>query len=163
MANFKQGTLIGLKKDNIYYYYLILSEPRYFGCRWAYAFHKTSTNLKSKNEVLAKYGEGFHALIDFNREINQKIIHILGNGIDVSPYQVHKNSKVRIDKPGGGHEWYIFNSELRILRKQKKLKTAQIDFPVASGITCGDAIQLIDKKWKTEQVVEKEGQRQFPI
>lgn len=163
MKNCKQGTLIGSKKDNIYYYYLILSEPRYFGCRWAYAFHKTSKKLKSKNEVLAGYGEGFHALIDFNRNVDEKSIQILGSGIDISSYQVDKNSKVRIDKPGGGHEWYIFNPELRILKKQKILKTAQIDFPVASGITCGDAKQLIDKKWRTKQVVEEEGQGQFPI
>lgn len=122
MNNCKPGTLIGLKKDNIYYYYLILSEPRYFGCRWAYAFHTTSKKLKPQNEVLAGYGEGFHALIDFNRNVDEKSIQILGNGVDISSYQVDKNLKVRIDKPGGGHEWYIFNPELQILRKQKNTK-----------------------------------------
>ncbi len=155
MANFTNGTLIALKKDNIYYYYLILSDPKYFGCRWAYAFHNSSEKLKSKDEVLAGYGEGFHALIDFDKKIDKKNIHIVGNGIDISPYQVNKNLKVRIDKPDGGHEWYIFNQDFQILHKQKQLEKNQLKLPVVSGMTCKNAVKLIDKKWRIVQIVEE--------
>lgn len=163
MANFEKGTLIGLKKDNRYYNYLVLSEPVYFGCQWAYAFHQKSEKLLTANEILAGFGEGFHALIDFKNNVDEKNTRAISKGIDIEPYMVEENSKVRIDKPDGGHEWYIFNSKLQILRKQQTLKTPQIKFPVASGITCRDASQLIDKKWKTEQIVEEEGRGQFPI
>lgn len=164
MANFKKGNLIGIKKENGFYYYLILSKPMFFGCQWTYAFHQKSEKLLSTGDVLSGYGEGFHALIDFKKEERSKknIFKISGN-IDTKPYQVKKNSKVRIDKPDGGHVWYIFNTNLQILREQKNLKDTQVTLPIASGITCGDAQLLIDKKWKTDQVVEEEGRGQFPI
>lgn len=163
MADFKKGYLLGIKKDDMHYYYLVLSEPMFFGCQWAYAFHKTSKILESKRAILSWYGEGFHALIDFNLQLNEFKIYKISEDINIEPYRVEKNSKVRIDQPGGGHEWYIFNPELQILRKQKKLKSRQMNLPIASGITCRDANQLIDKKWKTGQIVEEEGQGQFPI
>lgn len=163
MEKVKQGILIAIKKDSRYYYYLILSKPLFFGCRWAYAFHETSETLRTKSEVLESYGKGFHALIDFKSEIEEKDISIIANGIDTEPYQVKENSKVRIDQPGGGYMWYIFNPDLQILRKQNTLKSTQVSLPVASGITCGDANQLIDKKWNPEQIVKEEGQGQFPV
>lgn len=163
MTTVTSGDLLGFKKYRDYYYYLVLSEPLYYGCRWAYAFHKKSDALLSKTELLCSSEEGFHALIDFKTKLNQKYIFKIGEGINIEPYKVTMNSKVRIDKPGGGHEWYIFNPQLQILKKQKKLNTAQIKFPIASGITCDDANLLIDKKWKTDQVVEEEGKGQFPI
>ena len=163
MTDFKNGDLLGIKEDSNYYYYLVLSEPMYFGCRWAYAFHKKSENLLKREEVLSGDVEGFQALVDFQTRIDTKNIHKIGEDIDIAPFQVYMNSKVRIDKPEGGHEWYIFNSKLEILRKQQTLKTPQIKFPVASGITCKDANQLIDLKWRTEQIVEEEGRGQFPI
>ncbi len=119
--------------------------------------------IKPKGDVLAGYGEGFHALIDFDKKVAKKNINILGEGIDVSLYQVDKNLKVRIDKPEGGHEWYIFNQDFQILYKQKKLKETQLKLPVVGGLTCNNATKLIDKKWKIEQIVEEEGQGQFPV
>lgn len=163
MADFTKGTLIGIKKDDRCYYYLVLSKPMFFGCQWAYAFHQTSDILQPKNKILSGFGEGFHALIDFKAQLDVNDIYTISDDINIEPYRVEKNSKVRIDQPDGGHEWYIFNPNLKILKKQKTLKSGQINLPIASGITCGDAIQLIDKKWKTEQIVEEEGQGQFPI
>ena len=163
MTEIELGKLIAIIKDSCYYHYLILSEPMFFGCRWAYAFHRTSHQLLTESEVLTSFGEGFHALIDFESEIDEEKISIIGKGIDTTPYQIKRNSKVRIDKPDGGHMWYIFDSSLQIIRKQNSLKSTQFDLPVANRITCGDALLLIDKKWKTEQVVKEEGQGQFPI
>lgn len=163
MAKISPGDLLGFKKSNIYYYYLVLSEPLYYGCRWSYAFHRKSDSLLTKNELLDRNVEGFQALIDFKRKLNKNKIFKIGKGINIEPYQVKVNSKVRIDKPGGGYEWYIFNSKLQVLRKQKKLTTAETKFPIASGITCDEANLLIDKKWKTDQIVEEEGRGQFPI
>ncbi|WP_234572283.1 hypothetical protein [Rhodohalobacter sp. 614A] len=163
MADFKKGTLIGIKKNDKCYYYLVLSEPMFFGCQWAYAFHQTSIHLLSQSEILSGYGEGFHALIDFNLQLDEFDVYKIGEGINIEPYRMDMNSKVRIDQPGGGHEWYIFNQKLQILRKQKTLKSGQMNLPIASGMTCVDAKQLIDKKWRTEQIVEEEGQGQFPI
>ena len=163
MTTITTGDLIGFKKDSDYYYYLVLSEPLYYGCRWSYAFHKKSDALLSRNELLNRKAEGFQALIDFKTKLNQKYFFKIGEGIDIEPFQVKVNSKVRIDKPGGGHEWYIFNPQLQILKKQQKLKTSQSNFPIASGITCDEANLLVDKKWRTGQVVEEEGRGQFPI
>lgn len=162
MEYFKKGTLLGIRQKDVHYYYLILSEPKYFGCRWAYAFHLTSKKLKPKSQILSGFGEGFHALINFaKREKNNKIV-VISENIDTEPFQVKGNSKVRIDKPGGGIKWYIY-PYLQILREQDSLKSSQVNLPVASGLSCGDASELIDKKWKTDQVIKVTGKGQFPI
>lgn len=164
MTTITSGDLISVKKGSSHYYYLVLSEPLYYGCRWSYAFHTTSQSLLTQNELLLRNTtEGFQALIDFQTHRNQKHIFKIGEGVDIEPYRVKMNSKVRIDKLGGGHEWYIFNSQLQILKKQKKLKSSQAKFPIASGLTCDDAHLLIEKKWRTDQFVKEEGRGQFPI
>ena len=163
IEKFNAGELIAIREGSSYYYYLLLSEPVYFNCQWAYAFHKKSESLLSRKLILEAYGSGFDALIDFTKKVDIKSIHRINREVDIAPYQVRMNSKVRIDKPEGGHEWYIFNPKFQILKKQKKLKNTQIKFPVASGITCADARQLIDRKWETHQIVEEEGRGQFPI
>lgn len=163
MLQIKQGYIIAIRKEKRYYYYLILSAPVFFGCQWSYAFHRKSKQLLELPEILSGYGSGFHALIDFNKESDKKNISIISKKIDVESYQIKKNSKVRIDKPDGGYEWYIFNPEFQILRKQKSLNAAEINLPVASGITCNDAAKLINMGWKTDQIVEEEGQGQYPI
>lgn len=135
----------------------------YFGCQWTYAFHRVSEKLLAKNEILSGFGEGFRALVNYRSGIDEKNSYIICESIDVEPYNAEMNSKVRIDKPDGGHVWYIFNPDFKILREQKTLNNGQYELPIASGISCRDAILLIDKKWRPEQIVEEEGQGQFPI
>ena len=163
MEKFNAGTLIGIRQEGVHYYYLILSEPKYFGCQWAYAFHLTTKEILSKSEILSGYGKGFHALINFKKRENRNDIVLISERVDIQPYKVKGNSKVRVDKPEGGYEWYIFDADLHVLRKQDDLKSNQVNLPIASGITCGDASELIDKKWKTDQVIEEEGKGQFPV
>ena len=159
----KPGNLIAVKKDEKYYYYLILSEPAFFGCQWAYAFHKTSGEIEAETEILKKYDEGFHALIDFIEEGRKNGIVKINNKIDIKPYINKSDLKARIDEHGGGHLWFIYSPEFKILKKQKELKPEQYSFPVASGMKCAESMKLIDKNWIIEQVVMDEGKGQFPV
>lgn len=135
----------------------------YFGCQWTYAFHRKSEKLLTQNEILSGFGEGFRVLVNYQTGMDEKNTYKISLNVDINPYNVEMNSKVRIDKPDGGHVWYIFNPALKILREQKTLKNGQYKLPIASGISCKDVIQLINKQWRPEQIVEEEGQGQFPI
>ncbi|MCP3674181.1 MAG: hypothetical protein GY829_06880 [Gammaproteobacteria bacterium] len=163
MQYVKPGNFISVKIDNKYYYYLVLSNSAFFGCQWAYAFHKKSSELLTENEILVNYGKGFHALIDFIEERRANEIIKINTKIDIKAYLNESNLKARIDTYGGGHLWYIYSTDFNILKKQKKLKKYQYSFPIASGMKCIDSTKLINKEWNIDQVVKDEGCGQFPI
>ena len=162
MQHVKEGNLISVSFKGTYYYFLILSKSAFFGCQWTYAFHKTSKKLLSKEEVL-KSKEGFRALIDFIEDRRTNSIIKIDKNINIEPFFVSSKLKARIDTFGGGHEWYIYSPEFKILKKQKLLMPWQKSFPIASGMGCNKAFGLIDEKWTISQVVRIEGEGQYPF
>ena len=162
LQHLREGNLIGVRSENLYRYFLILSKPAFFGCQWAHAFYKTSSELLTQSEVL-KEREGFRALIDFIEERRTDSIVKIAKGIDVAPFFPESKLKARIDTFGGGHEWYIYSPNFEILKKQQRLMPWQKTYPIASGMKCRDSFKLIAKKWNVAQIVNEEGSGQFPF
>jgi hypothetical protein len=162
LQHVKSGNLIGVEGNGKYYYFLVLSKSAFFGCQWAYAFHKTSSSLLSENEILNSK-EGYRALIDFIEERRENQVIKISKQIDISLFFKPSKLKARIDTYGGGHEWFIYSPTFSILKKQRRLMPWQKKFPIASGMKCKEAFTLTDKKWVISQVVRNEGEGQFPF
>ena len=163
MQHVKQGNLIAINDGEVFCYFLILSGSAFFGCQWAYAFHITSGELLSENEVLESHGHGFPALIDFIEERRTNSIVKINTKIDTTKYEVTSNLKARIDQYGGGHLWYIYTPDFSIIGKQEKLDKEQYQLPIASGLKAKDSISLIHKRWVVSNVVMEEGCGQYPV
>ena len=162
MQHVREGDLISIKNNDKYYYFLILSKLSFFGCQWTYAFHKASKQLLSKEELL-KHKKGFQLLIDFIEYRRSNSIIKIDKNIDIKPFFIGNKLKARIDTPSGGHMWYIYSLEFKILKKQRFLMPWQKSYPITSGINCNDAFELINKKWTISQIVKTEGKCQYPL
>ncbi len=146
-----------------YYYFLILSGSAFFGCQWSYLFHAVTEEVSQAHEILENRDDGFLALVDFIEERRVNAVVKVEKKINTTPFIKKTKLKARIDTYGGGHKWYIYDMNFKILKKQNKLLPWQKNYPIATGMKCKDAIKLIDKKWVISQVVYEEGQGQFPF
>jgi hypothetical protein len=159
----RPGNLIAIGEGNKFYYFLVLSGSAFFGCQWAYCFYESSIDLLDSTDNLKTYGDGFPALVDFIEQRRENEIVKVGSSLDVSSYKVTSNLKARIDQYGGGHLWYIYSPGFSIIDKQAHLAPEQHGFPIASGLKAIDAIRLIQRRWKINEVVTEEGCGQYPV
>lgn len=161
MQHVKKGDLVCIEEGGHYYNFLILSGSASFGCQWAYCFHSITREIPKLEDLRAS--NGFAALVDFiEKRRNDSVIKIAKN-VDTEGYFEEARLKARIDGPNGGHQWYIYSLDFRILKRQDTLLPSQRKYPIASGMKCRDAMRLIENKWELTQVVYAEGQGQFPF
>lgn len=163
MQHVKKGDLVCIEEGGNYYYFLILGGAAFFGCQWSYLFHSVTKKISKASEILKSRDDGFLALVDFIEERRRNAVVKVENKIDTTAFFKKTKLKARIDTYGGGHKWYIYDINFKILKKQNKLLPWQKNYPIATGMKCRDAIKLIDKKWVISQIVYQEGQGQFPF
>ena len=162
MQHVKEGNLIAIKEEGLFYYFLILSGSAFFGGQWAYAFHETSNDLLEENVILQTFGQGFHAIIDFIDERRENRIIKISKLKDCEQYKNKHNLKAKIKEPNGQYRWYIYSQDFSILDIQDELKDSQYEYPIGSGNRFKDAVRMIKFKWFVREVLLENKEGNFP-
>jgi hypothetical protein len=164
MQHLKSGELVTLHKDGNYYVFLILSPSAFFGCQWAFAFHKVHLSLPGVSDIGLNQPQGFVALIDFIKPRRSNSIIRISKGIDPKPFLNFDLVKALIRMPGQDALWYIYDRHnSAILRKTYTLSRQEIDFPIWSGVHAYDTIHLIEAKWDPSVLVSPAVSGQYPL
>jgi hypothetical protein len=164
MQHLKPGELVTLHKGGSYYVFLVLSPSAFFGCQWAFAFHRTHISLPGVSDISLDQPQGFVALIDFIKPRRSNSVIRIGKGIDPKPFLGFDLVKALIRMPGQDSLWYIYNRHnSAILRKTSALSRQEIDFPVWSGVHADVAVHLIEAKWVPSVLVSPAASGQYPL
>ncbi len=152
MIRVTRGDLLAIRgEDAKFYYALILDKVGLFGGNWSFAFHKTSDNVLSSNDLLGPDIRGFHAFIDFIFAKRENRITRLATKINVCPYD--RVEFLRASNAIPCRWCFIYNRAFQEVRRVELLNSEEKKYPIFERIDDTIMMQRVDSKWSPHKDV----------
>lgn len=151
MIRILTGDLVSISANERFYYTLVLSPIRLFGGHWAYVFHRTSEHQLSAEDLLGGPQGGFHAFVDFIWAKRENRITRLARNLDIAAYFGPGFLKGTGTHKGKAALWFIYDMDLREMRRTTVLREDETAYPLYSRIDDVRMVKLVDRKWTPQE------------
>jgi len=151
MIRIYPGDLIAISVSGKYYYVLVLDRIRLFGGNWTFAFHRTSDQLLSSEEILSRPQLGFHAFVDFIWAKREDRITRIAKQINVEPYDHVQYLKNTHTTKGKATTWFIYDRQFNEIKRTSELTEEEKRAPLEERIDDTIMADCVDRKWTPEK------------
>jgi hypothetical protein len=151
MIEIAPGDLVAVVANERIHYALIVERIRMFGGCWTFAFHTTSLQLLTADEVLAGPRDDFHAFVDFVWAKREKRLTRLARKVDPTAFRGPGRLKGTHTLKGKAPFWFIFDMNFRQLKREACLSPEEARYPIQETIDDIVMTDRIDQRWTPDQ------------
>ena len=141
------GDVVAIGANGKYYYALLLSRIQVFGAPLVFAFHQTSAQPLSVEQIVSPEAPGFHEFVDFIWAKRENRIFRPASKVDVKPFQKVRRFKNTFTTRGKANSWLIYDESFNELRRTKRLSAEERDYPLFHRIDDVLVCGLVDQQW----------------